>query len=550
MVLAPVLTTLTISLYPLAEIGLTRTLPDTSEVISLVIMYATVGILGFAAVSYVKSPSLKFAIRQDSSLHRTEYIEVVHPKGRTKIRMLYTVLKNSEDLLVGSAEKCEVYVHRAGDQMERRLPFRLDHRKVVETTHEVDPQSGQSIANALSDTLFRDRVTNLTRGQEAQVILGFFVGEKQFYLATEDAMRVEFTKGDAMFGIPPLDLLARAFNLSSTASTRLTIAGNKWTDAQIGYFESTRQAKGGGYATLVRFLQPVPTSDKFQRMVAEMAKERVLVARIVLSLAPIREHEGMVIYKGIAVKAKRVHGFAASFMSISFPMDILERPKGLRKITRLSKARPVLVRGVYDYSFHIDVPESVKELECADMIDFYKIAGQLPKASESELDSLMKKYGFPMLFLKSAGELITKFQSLDERNKFAKPLIDNLDVSIKKQSGHNIDRRFLQLDADPIAIATQGLYTSGKWQPIFKRWQSLEEQRHDRDVRLVQSFEKRMFAAYIATGLVIPGLSFVLGRSTLFVIASVSLFLADLILFLMSARKLPHVVSEEELSGE
>jgi hypothetical protein len=544
-ILAAVIATVAVSLFPLLQISLTRSVPDTSEIISLIIMYSTVGILGFAAFSFANSPSLAFQIQEDSALHRSEYIEVVHPKGRLKVRVLYTVLKNSQQLLVGSAEKCEVYVQKVGDQMERKLPFRVDHRKIIETTREVDPQSGQSIANVLADTLFRERITNLTRGQEAQVILGFFVGDRQFYLATEDAMRVEFTKGDTMFGLPPLDLLARAFNLSSTANIRLTIAGNSWTDAEIGYFESTQPAKGGGYVTLIRFLRPVPTSDKFQRMVAEMAKEHVLVARIIVSLAPIREHEGMVVYKGLAVKAKRVQGFSASFMSVSFPMTVFKRAKGMRRILRLSRGRDVLVRGVYDYSFHIDVLESVEELECSDLIDFYKVANQLPSAKDSDLGSFSEKHGFPVPFLRTAGQLIAKFQNLDERNKFAKPFVDNLDASIKKQTGHGIDRRFLQIDADPIAIATQELYASGNWQQVFRRWQKLGEQRHDRDVRLVQSFERRMFAAYIATGLAIPGLSFVLGRSTLFLIASVSLFLADLILFLMFARKLPHVVTEE-----
>lgn len=202
--------------------------------IAIIGVISELGSLFVEILPFVIKPRLTFVDYRDPLIHRPIDVEIIYPKGKFKIKLLVSAIRNGNGHLSSTAEKCEVNLVTFVDALPRRLPFRMNQRRQIILDNDVDPSSPQSIADALQSNIFETQEVDVKRGQTIQTIIGFFLESGKFYFATDDALTLPFAKGDAVLSSSPFYLEAKGSNFSMGQNSHgMLVFGPNWKEAQL-----------------------------------------------------------------------------------------------------------------------------------------------------------------------------------------------------------------------------------------------------------------------------------------------------------------------------
>lgn len=466
----------------------------------------------------VIGPQLSFADYRDTQLHRPIEIEVIYPKGKFTIRLLLSGIKNKGGSLTRSAEKCEVNLVTPVDSIGRRLPFRISQKTQVKIDYDIDPSSAQNIVDALESTIFEKREVDVKRGQTLQIIIGFFLESGEFYFATEDAMKLHLAKGDAVLSAPPFYLIAKGSNFSmGQSSIGMVIFGPNWKEAQLGYIERSKKLVEGRYRTLVRFPEPMKTSEKFQRMLYDSIKDRVHLEELIISKGQLKPIKTKIVYNGFVVKVRSFCGFSIRYLTATFPTAVARKSKLIYRVLGGKRSQIVPAIGVYGQSVHIDVPESVQEKQCGNMTDFIRCINELKHSlSDNDFLLLSSKYNFPVDFLKSSVQLTNKFEQKNEQQRLRRKFKEQIIDSYKEKYGYHVNRKFIKVEVDSIMVALSELYLDNKWLSIFRHWQLLDEEKRTVEIESAERVERLSLLLMMISWAALLLASFTIKPATLF----------------------------------
>ena len=235
--------------------------------------------------SFFIEPEMRFAKLEDFRSKRiptdTDFT-VKHSQGSFKIRLFYDGIVNPNTRFSKTANNCEATVKLSEPTGSASLFWQtyISDEITLKGDVIVDPQSAQSVFDAIKPFLFKTKKMSLHRGDGKLIVIGFALETipHKFYFASDilieqdlriistpkdiEEMKSEKPSGLVRVNMLPFQIVVSGPDIQALVGDQKVMFGSSWDKCSVGYMGKEVRLKGDEYMSSVKLSKGMERNQK------------------------------------------------------------------------------------------------------------------------------------------------------------------------------------------------------------------------------------------------------------------------------------------------